>query len=215
MKWIVRKDKSIDNIGCTHKTEMCMPGAYYDKTRHLRIDMPTCCLFKILRQLDIISKGFTELKIKFFITAGLLIGYARNQTIIPYDEDGDIFVAKEDWRSQRMMKFVDNICKEYGFITSWRTDDYQAFSLDWSKTNLNGLGFWSYWPVSEDVLTFRGSGTRKWGRDVIEPPRQIIFNGIQTYAPNNVEAFLDVKYGVGRWQNEYSCEKKYGRKCMP
>jgi len=99
-------------------------------------------------QLDLIHK--LELKIaveikricelhgiKYFLTAGTLLGAVRHGGFIPWDDDMDIGMLREDYD-----KFVDACSKDLGsefFLQTWDTDPNYPFSF--GKVRLKGTHF--------------------------------------------------------------------------
>ena len=86
-----------------------------------------------------------------------------------------------------MLRFLEDISKKYGFVVSWRADK-QWFGLAYSKINHNGVGVWSYRMKKEKVHVKHYNLKSDWDYNIINPPKHVIFNGIQTYVPNNVQS---------------------------
>ena len=105
----------------------------FDKIKEIELD--------ILYEIDRICK---EHNISYSLTAGTLLGAVRHQGFIPWDDDIDIMMVREQYE-----KFIsvarDHMCKKF-FVVDYRYDDYYAFpfakvmarnTVFKEKTNLN------------------------------------------------------------------------------
>ena len=69
--------------------------------------------------------------------------FSRYGGMIPYDYDLDVLVDYEHWRTPKFLKFLKETKQKYGYKYVWRKSDFQSFSIDYSETNDNGIGFWT------------------------------------------------------------------------
>ena len=216
VKWIIHPNSTITNLGCTRHTKMCEPGSFYDKKLKIRIDTPPCCREKLMKLLEIISTELNKNNVKYSVAGGLVIGYARNKEIIHYDEDVDMFIDKNYWRSKKFIEFFNRISSAHGFYQEWRTYDYGALALWYSKTNRNRIGTWHYSRKKKkpNMITVPNYAVPPYHYRIIEPPRLVSMNGIQTKMPNNILGYLDKTFGKGKWEHELLCKKKDERKCV-
>ncbi|MCD7785693.1 MAG: LicD family protein [Oscillospiraceae bacterium] len=93
-----------------------------------------------LCQLDIaldIQALCNELNISCFLIGGSLLGAVRHQGFIPWDDDLDMGLLREDYD-----KFIES-CKtrlpDYLYLQTWDTDD--AYGLPFAKIMLKGTKF--------------------------------------------------------------------------
>lgn len=217
VKWVIRPNKTIENHGCTRDTPVCHPGAHFNAVRNIRINTPPCCRQKILFVFEILTKGLQQLNIPHVLFYGGVLGWSRNNQMIPYDEDLDMAINGTFWRSDEMMRFLENISEKHGFFVSWRGDK-ESFGVDYSKVNHNGVGVWSYRMVKDKVGVKHTTVKKEneWDYDVINPPKQVNFNGIQTYVPNKPVEYVDQMYGEGTWRwRELLCKNvQTNNKCI-
>jgi len=105
----------------------------FDKIKEIELD--------ILYEIDRICK---EHNISYSLAAGTLLGAVRHQGFIPWDDDIDIMMVREQYE-----KFIsvarDHMCEKF-FVVDYRYDDYYAFpfakvmarnTVFKEKTNLN------------------------------------------------------------------------------
>jgi len=78
-----------------------------------------------LRLLDIlieIDKICRKHNISYFLDAGTLLGAVRHKGFIPWDDDVDILVFKQDYKKLREV-LIKELPKQY-FFSDWTTDKY-------------------------------------------------------------------------------------------
>ena len=215
VKWIVNLNGTITNLGCTKHTKMCVPGAFFDKKRNMRIDTPPCCRKHLMKQLDLVSTELNKNNISYTLAGGYVIGYARRKEMLHYDEDIDLFIEKKYWRSPSFMRFFNELSKKYGYVQLWGKP-LSSMSLLVSNTNNNGLGMWSYYrdPDKPDNIRVYNFATPPYDYRIIEPTRLVKMNGIKTKIPNKIYVYLNETFGKGKWENELLCKKKDLRKCI-
>ena len=93
-----------------------------------------------LVQLEIareIKRVCEENGITYFLTAGTLLGAVRHQGFIPWDDDLDIAMLKEDY--DRFIKIAPEKLNEKYEIQNWHTDS--NFPLEFSKIRKKGTVF--------------------------------------------------------------------------
>ena len=75
--------------------------------------------------------------IKYFIIAGTLLGSVRHGGFIPWDDDLDIGMLREDY--DRFIKIAQKEIGEEYFLQTWDTDS--GFALPIAKIRKNGTKF--------------------------------------------------------------------------
>lgn len=84
------------------------------------------CEMNILREIISVCR---RLDIRFYMVCGSALGAAKYQGFIPWDDDVDIGMFREDY--ERFVKEAANYLPEYLFLQNFRTD--KAFSQIYSK----------------------------------------------------------------------------------
>ena len=79
-------------------------------------------LLEILKEFDALAK---KLNIKYFLAYGTLLGAVRHQGFIPWDDDIDVFVLREDY--EKLKKLGPNLINQPFFLQSNITDKYWYF----------------------------------------------------------------------------------------
>ena len=62
-------------------------------------------LFKLLIELDTLCR---ENDIDYFLSGGTALGAIRNQCFLPWDDDIDLFITRENWKKLYANKPIDN-----------------------------------------------------------------------------------------------------------
>ena len=208
VKQMVLVNGTMVNLGCTKYTKKCKEGPHFDTKRDIRINMPPCCLDKYIQMLKIVSTELRKLRIPHMMISGGVIGWLRNGKIIPYDADLDVIVNGTYWRSPAMLKLLDSLSKEHGYVQVWSSNK-ESFGLETSKQNTQGLGLWSYRLMKGNSrkihIDFYGFPDVDYG--ILNPPRAVTFEGVETFIMNDPVPLLDKEYGKGKWEFELSCKR--------
>lgn len=85
----------------------------------------------ILKDIDKFCK---ENDIKYYITMGTLLGAVRHKGFIPWDDDIDIDLMRDDY--EKFLKLFPKNDKKY-FLQNYKTDK-NYFNINYSKIRLNG-----------------------------------------------------------------------------
>ncbi|MGD2072266.1 MAG: LicD family protein [Candidatus Thorarchaeota archaeon] len=134
--------------------------------------------------------AFKRVKIPWVITDGIVLGYARDGAIIPWDTDMDIAVFVEV--SNKKFKFLHRALSENGFRIKKHKKDFMTGGRK-SPLNLwfhhkNGKYYESF-PPSTPKLKFIEKA--KW----YDNPQLVEFLGSIYPMPNHIEDYLNCRYG--------------------
>jgi len=174
------------------KQEWSKIGAFYEPVEQAKIYN-----FEArLRNLIDVKKVFDEKKIPFWLNGGALLGAYRDNDWIPYDNDIDLAILEEDWKSQ--VKELHNIFINLGFIV--RSSIYSKFSrltLFREKEQI-GLFGW-YLDPSYEGGKYRVRPTSRIPTKFFENKEYIEFKGVSFCVLNPIEEYLIWQYGK-KWQ---------------
>ncbi len=94
----------------------------------------------LLMMLKDIMEVCEEKGIKYYAYSGTALGAVRHDGFIPWDDDIDIFMTREDY--EKFEKVIKERSDKYKFVTIENTDDY---FLLFSKVMLKGTKFREWW----------------------------------------------------------------------
>jgi hypothetical protein len=180
--------------GCTRKTLRCDFWNWgVDSVR------PACCTAHLIEVVAFIDDLLTKHEIQHWLDYGTLLGAARDEQFIPWDDDGDIGVLAED--RDRILALAPEIAAAgYHVDTRSPAEPRINYSL------VNGVGVdVSFWARVGDRLVPTFSETWAWpgqrGRTTfpaayLEPGTQVRLYGHSFPAPAPLDAFLsENRYG--------------------
>lgn len=153
-----------------------------------------------------------EHKIIFWLDCGSCLGAYRYGGMIPWDLDIDISIIAAD--HENVKKILSKLDPERFQIQDWSSYKYpQTFLKLYLKETKTLIDIYHYSLDSKDrtltyFYTFKDSAmpdswkkgelvmTKPVPYDVIFPLKKTIFDGIETWAPHQIEEFLHYKYGA-------------------
>ena len=179
---------------------------------------------KILKGYSVLHQIFEKNKIFYIIEGGTLLGSVRDQKLIPWDDDGDIFVWKED---QKRIMETSKEFEKYGYLLSDNTtnprvirlildkqDNYpfiDLFLYDEPEPNDNNNKVVRCLPknfenVSEGITCNKNSccypsrsvdwwWKNSYSVDDIHPRKLYKVNNIKLWGPNNPIPYIEGWYG--------------------
>jgi lipopolysaccharide cholinephosphotransferase len=186
------------------------------------INTDTKILNSLRNMLKLVDNLFEKNGIKYWIDSGTLLGAERHQDIIPWDDDADLAVFKEDEQKLLNLKPILNT-HGYDITTFW--GGYKIFHLNGSEIKYyNRNWFWSKdskdieesenfnykYPfidicivdkVGESKYHYTNLKVRKVWSDYYQdikdlfPLKRYRFNNFTLLGPNNPKPFLDRAYG--------------------
>lgn len=107
---------------------------YFDNTYNGNLDLLHELLLKCLLEFDRICKKHD---IKYFLGGGTLLGAIRHGGMIPWDDDMDVMMLREDY--DKFLQVVgDEICDDMFFQSSETDNEYHSI---FTKIRLNGTAF--------------------------------------------------------------------------
>lgn len=215
IKKIVNSDGTIKWTGCTNKTKTCRERARFDSVKSLRLNTPPCCrhhLLEMLKNLVTILRGYS---IDYFLVFGGVIGWHRNGKMVPYDRDLDVIIDGKKW--EKVWGILVQLNQKFGHI--YHTPEYQKVQLQYSTINTLKIDIWPYHFIQEDFkaseVFVNHNSWQKVPYHVLFPPKKVTFDGVSYVSiPNKVEEYLNLTYGVGKWEKELNCTRIVDKKCI-
>lgn len=217
VKKIVKSNKEIVWKGCTQETEACPERPHFDVARNVRVNIPPCCRQHLLDMLKNFDNVLQRHNVTYAVVGGSIMGWYRNQQIIPYDNDIDIIMDGVYWNTVVWEEIFDELTSKHGYYYLF-AEKYKV-KLMYSTTNNITLDIWPYFNVKlntrygdylpGDIVPFiyhtHYSGCRK---DELFPPKRTTLNGIPVNIPRDPVVYLNRNYGSpDRWLDERKCTK--------
>ena len=185
------------------------------------LDSPILRLYQMFYDIDFL---FQKHKLTYFIDAGTLLGAVRHKGIIPWDDDGDICVFKQDEKKLlNLKKDLNNL--GYDIVKYWA--GYKIYSKNGQRIKIENSNWkWNDEKLDKEredikytfpfidvflvnkinnIVHYDNTRVRKiWGKCFqkykdLFPLRKYKFGKINLYGPNNPKSFLDNCYG-NDWQ---------------
>jgi phosphorylcholine metabolism protein LicD len=200
-------------MSCNKQTKKC------DVTRGQNLN--ECCKNNLVELLGVIDKLFKKHNILYWIDYGTLLGATRNNSIIPYDDDGDIGILRQDL--DKVLCLSDELRLMGYHLVSWFYPNF--LRLDLSRINelhidmfvwdIQPMDFKELWEADHVAKKTNCLYRRKYitGKDETKgrnfpieylfPLSNINLNGLVLPAPKDPKKFCQFRYGL-----DWHVEKK-------
>lgn len=216
VKRIITPNKKVVWKGCTrHKA--CHENAYYDVKRGLRRNVPPCCRDHLLEMLRNIDRELTLRNITYTVADGAVIGWYRNQKLVPYDRDIDMYVDGTYFKTRIWEEVFGNLTTKFGYDYE-QTEDYK-YRLRYSKINGLQVDIWPYFNIKlrtqygelapgEWITFVYHAGTTAMRVDEFFPPIRTTIEGVPCSVPRDTVKYLNKNYGPtpDHWLPELTCK---------
>lgn len=225
IKKIVLPNKGVVWKGCTRKTPSCSEAAFFDEEKGVRRNVPPCCRRHLLEMLGNIDRELTRRNITYTLTDGVVIGWYRNQKLVPYDADLDMYIDGTYYKTRIWDEVFGNLTKKYGY-QYLQIEDYK-FKLQYSAKNGLTVDIWPYFNIKlrtqyglikpGEWLTFvYHSGTTAMRVSEFFPPKRTTIEGVPCSVPRDVVHYLNLNFGPtpDHWMTELTCKKKKLYNCI-
>ena len=196
-------------MGCNKETKKCN----IIKGQNLN----ECCKDNLLELFRVIDEVFTKHGIVYWLDYGSVLGATRKGNIIPYDDDGDIGILRQDLH--KVLALSDELRLMGYHLVSWFYPNF--LRLDLSRINelhidifawdIQPMNFKELWEqpsqARNTVCLYRqnyipGKDENKGREFPVEylfPLTKINLGGMMLPAPNNSKRFCQFRYGKD-WQ---------------
>jgi phosphorylcholine metabolism protein LicD len=154
---------------------------------------------KILEGYKVLHNIFEKNNIFYIIEGGTLLGAVRNEKLIPWDDDGDVFVWKKD--QKKIMTLVDEFSK-YGYLLSETIHPRVLRVILDKEKNYPFIDLFLY--DDPDVDDNNNKVIRCLPKNVEDLPNGITCNKNQCCYPDRSVTWW--------WQNSYSVDDIHPRK---
>ena len=169
---------------------------------------------KMFKEFDSICRKH---KIKYWCIGGTLIGALRHKGWIPWDGDIDIGMIKKDHDKfitvnkelPNDIEFSEPTNKPCSKLRSTKAKYiYTKWGNNWDTNKGVMIDIFVFKQMKSNPNTYFGGGPIKsHKKDVIFPLKEIMFEDIKVYIPNDYNTFLSKNYGS--YMELPSKEKKY------
>ena len=225
IKKIVLPNKDVVWKGCTRKTASCSESPFFDEEKGFRRNVPPCCRHHLLEMLGNIDKELTLRNITYILTDGAVIGWYRNQKLVPYDADLDMYIDGAYFKTRVWDEVFGNLTTKYGYKYT-KAEDFK-FKLEYSAINGLTVDIWPYFNIKlrtqygevkpGEWLTFvYHSRTTAMRVNEFFPPKRTTIDGVPCNVPRDTVKYLNENYGPtpDRWLTELTCKQKRLYNCI-
>lgn len=188
---VIKSFKKIIHANCSRETKACA------NITNRFVKKNPCCIRHMEDLLIDIVKEMDEHNILYWVDFGTLLGLIRDGGIIPWDNDVDLCIMKEDAHKLELIKesLVD---KGYHWdgTTGFGEKHNGLFRINTSSTNLNTADIY-YWNEKNGTMIGECFEPDQFTFpfELIEEFVFIDFKGIKIRAPKRYEELLTIRYG--------------------
>lgn len=217
VKRIVHFNGTVEFTVCNKNTRRCKEQPYFSWRLKKMVERPPCCIAHVLETFQHVIEVLEDAKIKYFLTAGGLVGWVKNRAIPRYENDLDILVDELHWNQFKTS--LMELTAKYGHDVNISQQVPNFVRIYFSKVNKVFIDAWPYRIVKEN-------GT-KWVKTVskltwypnpystIFPLQRTTFSGIRIWVPKRPDAVLNRHYrGRFNWKKTVTCKVKQHNKCI-
>jgi phosphorylcholine metabolism protein LicD len=178
------------------------------KMDEIKVDDNT--LFTIREILRATNTIFNNYKIQYWADCGTLLGMVRHGDIIPWDDDGDISIFKED---EEQFLYLRPVFEQYGYgIGKW-WGGYKIFPLNGQVSNeiKEGSEYFYRYPFvdvfimehdkEKNIVMYSDKGlVKRWPKeyhnyDKLFPLQSYKFHDFYLWGPRDCSDYLQRTYG--------------------
>ncbi|XP_075581534.1 LOW QUALITY PROTEIN: ribitol 5-phosphate transferase FKRP [Pelecanus crispus] len=194
--------------GCGKETARCFGTVHARTPQYLLAGRwtPPCCL-RALRETARHVAGVLEATgVRYWLEGGSLLGAARLGDIIPWDYDVDFGIYREDVSKCQWLAMAvagEPVEDNEGFLWE-KAAEGDFYRVHYSRSNRLHVDLWPFYP-REGVMTkdtwLGHPQDVEFPESFLRPRVPMPFAGFTAMAPNNVRAFLELKFGPGAIEN--------------
>jgi phosphorylcholine metabolism protein LicD len=181
---------------CNKKTKRCEINPW-DKNHLLK----SCCrenLMKIILEIPYILQ-----ENNWWLDFGTLLGFHRDGKIIDWDSDLDVGILFEDFYKNKLE--IENRIKEKGFFLTKVYDNF--YRVNFSDKNHLHCDLFLFKKDKEGIYKTCFKEYKSKHNEIF-PLNKKVFFGTEFNTPNNIELFLETRYGKN-WEAPFKRSDGY------
>ncbi|XP_068765943.1 ribitol 5-phosphate transferase FKRP [Struthio camelus] len=194
--------------GCGKETARCFGTVHARTPQYLHQDRwtPPCCLRALRATARRAAAVLAAAGVRYWLEGGSLLGAARHGDIIPWDYDVDLGIYREDAGKCRLLREAAAgaaVVDDEGFVWE-KAPEGDFFRVHYSRLNRLHVDLWPFYPRDGVMTKDTWLGHRQdveFPERFLQPLRPLPFAGFTAMAPNDVRAFLELKFGPGAIEN--------------
>ncbi|KAK2159733.1 hypothetical protein LSH36_147g03041 [Paralvinella palmiformis] len=204
VKLLQKVDGEEEWFGCSKHTERCFGTIHNDMPDYIYKGRwtPPCCLQALRITARHVFRILDRQHIRYWLEGGSLLGAVRNSDIIPWDYDVDIGMYRDDIsKSTHLVNCEEESYEdEDGFVWE-KAPEGDFYRIQYSATNHLHVDIFPFFSHNGTMTKKTWFKTHRqdmpFPESFLKPLGKIDFVGIEAPAPNNAEAFLELKFGKG------------------
>jgi len=162
-----------------------------------------CCMDRVRDMFRAFDEEMDKRELRYLLDGGTVIGWWRNRNFVPYDPDVDITVRLDVWTSPLFKEVLAVLVDKHGFCLLWLNKFHIRFRNHGFEMEIflmmieKGVAHVSWNPKFCSKCTHP---TPPQPMTNLFPEQLTVFEGIETWVPHNVNAYLDGYFGKDKWQ---------------
>lgn len=205
VKRVVLGSGSVEWHGCTKSTPRCFGTVFNDMPEYLFAGRwtPPCCLEGLRLTARRVFAVFKECGVRYWLEGGSLLGAVRSGDIIPWDYDVDVGMYEEDVVKCPLLDKAGkqaSVTDQEGFVWE-KAREGDFYRVQFSQVNhlhVDIFPFFSRKGIMTKKTWFKSHRQDKeFPEHYLRPLTTIRFVGVEASAPNNINEFLELKFGEG------------------
>jgi len=148
----------------------------------------------IKKEIEIITTVFKEMSIRIFFHAGTLLSAIRDKNFIPYNNDYDFGMFREEITADMREKIIEKLVNNKFILRELRRQSYPVFKLYAPYTHCN-TDFFIFEKRENDYYHGSWKGYHYFLKETLDTLDESEFMGLKILIPHNSELFLEYMYG--------------------
>ena len=164
-----------------------------------------CCADLMFEMLVDFSNFLKRQNVTFMVSEGTLLGAVRDQDIIPYTADLDIYVPREGWEKAMLINEEPLSSKSYHFMVDPDQPHCARLCAVWQGYPVNRAPFdehfeWDTEKLGNDLAYYmdiydEDMDFAQATKHLIYPPSTVLIRNVSFPAPREQEIYVEARYG--------------------